>query len=251
MVGCRANDPIFIVSLPRAGSTLVEQILSTHSAIEGTRELPTLQSIAGQIDGTFPHSLCGVQDSEFERMGRQYLDETRVFRKLDRPHFTDKMPSNFAYVGLIQLMLPRAKIIDVRRHPLDCCLANFKQVFARSLKFSYSLTDVGRYYRDYVDLMAHFNDVLPGKIYKVSYERLVNDPEEEVRSLLQFLDLPFEQDCMRFYETNRAVRTPSSEQVRMPIYNKAIGGWRKYEAKLEPLKDALGSVLDNYPASTG
>jgi tetratricopeptide (TPR) repeat protein len=248
-VGCRASDPIFIVSLPRAGSTLVEQILSTHSAVEGTRELPTLQSIARQINSPFPHSLRNVHASEFERMGQQYLDETRVFRKLDRPHFTDKMPSNFAYAGLIQLMLPGAKIIDVRRHPLDCCLANFKQVFAPSLKFSYSLTDVGRYYRDYVDLMAHFDEVLPGKIYRVSYERLVNDPEREVRSLLHFLDLPFEQDCMRFYATNRGVRTPSSEQVRMPIYNKAIGGWRKYEAKLEPLKRALGPAFDDHLAS--
>ena len=246
--GCRTNDPIFIVSLPRAGSTLVEQILSTHSAIEGTRELPTLQTIAGQITGAFPHSLRGLNDREFERLGQQYLDETRVFRKLDRPHFTDKMPSNFAYAGLIHLMLPCAKIIDVRRHPLDCCMANFKQVFARSLKFSYSLTDVGRYYRDYVDLMAYFDHVLPGKIHRVIYEQLVNDPEREVRLLLDYLGLPFEQECMRFYETNRAVRTPSSEQVRTPIYRKAIGGWRKYETNLEPLKKALGPMADAYPA---
>jgi tetratricopeptide (TPR) repeat protein len=248
-VGCRANDPIFIVSLPRSGSTLVEQILSAHPAIEGTRELPTLQTIAGQIKGAFPNSLRNLNDGEFERMGQQYLDETRVFRKLGRPHFIDKMPSNFAYAGLIQLMLPFAKIIDVRRHPLDCCLANFKQLFSSSLKFSYSLADVGRYYRDYVDLMAHFDDVLPGKNHRVIYEQLVNDPEKEVRSLLNYLGLPFEQECMRFYESNRAVRTPSSEQVRMPIYNKAIGGWRKYESKLEQLKKALGPVLDNYPAS--
>jgi tetratricopeptide (TPR) repeat protein len=248
--GCAANDPIFIVGLPRSGSTLVEQILSSHSAIEGTRELPHIQAIAGRLAGRFPDSLSGMSAGAFGAMGETYLEETRIFRRLGRPHFTDKMPSNFAYAGFIQLILPNAKIVDVRRHPLDCCVANFKQIFSRAFRFSYSLTDLGGYYRNYVDLMEYFDDVLPGKIHRINYEQLVESSETEIQRLLDYLGLPFEQRCLSFYENDRAVRTASSEQVRMPIFKDAIGSWRKYEFALEPLKSALGSVLDLYPAVT-
>jgi tetratricopeptide (TPR) repeat protein len=247
--GCAADAAIFIVGLPRSGSTLVEQILSSHSAIEGTRELPHVQAIAGRL-GMFPDSLHSVSADAYGLMGEAYLEETRIFRRLGRPYFTDKMPSNFAYVGLIQLMMPNAKIIDVRRHPLDCCVANFKQIFSRAFRFSYSLGDVGRYYRDYVDLMAHFDGVLPGRIHRINYERLVARPETEIRRLLDYLGLPFERPCLQFYENDRPVRTASSEQVRMPIFTDSIESWRKYEFALSPLKTALGSALQHYPAVT-
>lgn len=248
--GIPASDAIFIVSLPRSGSTLVEQILSSHSAIEGTSELPHVQSIARRFAGRFPESLPGMSTDLFGAMGETYLQETRDFRRLGRPHFTDKMPSNLAYVGFIQLILPNAKIIDVRRHPLDCCVANFKQIYPRAHKFSYRLADVGRYYGDYVDLMAHFDEVLPGKIHHLIYERLVENPESEIRKMFDYLGLPFEQACLRFYENDRAVRTASSEQVRKPISKGSIGSWRKYEFALGPLKTALGPMLDLYPAVT-
>ncbi len=241
LVGCEAPDPIFIVGLPRSGSTLVEQILSSHSAIEGTRELPNVQAIAANLEGGFPGGLFDLDPQAFEAMGLEYLGGTQVFRRLGRPHFIDKMPSNFIFSGFIHLLFPKSKIIDVRRDPLDCCLANFKQLFARAFTFSYSLTDLGRYYRDYQQLMAHYDTVLPGRIHRIVYEDLVADPEAEIRRLLRYLGLPFEAGCLRYYENDRAIRTASSEQVRMPIFTESIGSWRRYKSHLIPLIGALGS----------
>lgn len=245
--GCVANDPVFIVGLPRSGSTLVEQILSSHSAIVGTRELPNVQAIAGRLKGRFPDSLPDLGAEAFRAMGETYVEETRVFRKSQRPFFTDKMPSNFAYSGFIALILPNARIIDVRRHPLDCCLANFKQIFSRGYNFSYSLGDAGRYYADYVDLMSHFDEVLPGKVHRLVYEQLVADPETEIRRLLDYVGVPFEPDCLRFHANERAVRSASSEQVRKPIFAGAVGSWRMYEPWIGRLKQALGPLLDASP----
>lgn len=246
--GCKAVDPIFIIGLPRSGSTLVEQILASHSAIEGTAELNTVNYLAGRIADAagYPEGVRELSAQQLETLGDEYIARTRSGRKLGRPYFTDKMPNNFMHVGFIHLMLPRAKIIDVRRHPLGCCFSNFKQHYWRGLSFAYTLTDIGRYYRDYVELMAHFDDVLPGKVYHLSYELLVKDTPKEVRQLLEFLALPFEDNCLRFYETERAVWTVSSEQVRSPIFEHALDHWRNYEQWLDPLKAALGPVLDAY-----
>jgi tetratricopeptide (TPR) repeat protein len=252
--GAPAPDPIFIVGLPRAGSTLIEQILASHSAVEGTMELPDLISIARKLPGTaaeggrFPESLASLSADECRALGERYLQQTRVQRKTAAPFFIDKMPNNFAYVGFIQLILPNAKIIDARRHPLGCCLSVFKQHFARGQGFAYDLDDLGRYYRDYVALMAHFDQVVPGRVHRVIYETMVQDTEAEVRRLLDYCGLPFEAGCLRFYENARAVRTASSEQVRQPIFRDALEHWRHYEPWLGPLKSALGPVLDAYPA---
>lgn len=252
--GCAAPDPIFIVGLPRAGSTLIEQILSSHSAVEGTMELPEIISITRALRrsaqearaGAYHDALAGLGASELRALGEQYLERTRIHRKLGRPFFIDKMPNNFAHVGLIHLVLPNAKIIDARRHPLACCLSGFKQHFARGQNFAYSLEDLGRYYRDYVDLMAHFDAALPGRVHRVIYEDLVDDTEHEVRRLLEYCGLPFEDACLRFFDNARPVRTASSEQVRQPIYRDGVEQWRHYEAWLDPLKSALGSALTGY-----
>ena len=238
--GHPAADPIFIVGLPRTGSTLVEQILASHSEVEGTRELPCLQTLVGQMQGEFNRRLAGLKGEALARLGEQYLEDVRIFRSLGRPRFTDKMLRNFAYIGLIHAILPKAKIIDVRRNPLDCCLANFKQMFGRGYAHSYDLADLGKYYNAYLDLMAHYDTVLPGKIHRIFYEQLVEEPEAEIRKLLAYLALPFEEQCLRFYESGRAVRTFSSEQVRMPIFKHSLGGWRKYERWIAPLKKELG-----------
>ncbi len=254
--GCAAPDPIFIVGLPRAGSTLVEQILSSHSQIEGTMELPDIIAIARRLGGkkrrgeasAYP-SILGTLDREaFAALGEEYLQRTRVHRRLGRPFFIDKMPNNFVHVGLIHLILPNAKIVDARRHPLGCCFSCFKQHFARGQTFTYSLDDVGRYYAGYVELMARYDAVLPGRVHRVIYEQLVADPEREVRRLLAYCGLPFEDGCLRFYENDRAVRTASSEQVRQPIFKEAVEHWQKYEPWLGPLKSALGCVLEVYPS---
>jgi tetratricopeptide (TPR) repeat protein len=257
--GAAAPDPIFIVGLPRAGSTLVEQILSSHSAVEGTMELPDVIGIARSLghkrssaDGpTYPEGLAALDAAALEALGRRYLEQTRVQRKSGAPYFIDKMPNNWAHVGLIHLILPNAKIIDARRHPMSCCFSGFKQHFARGQSFTYDLTDIGRYYRDYVTLMAHFDEVLPGRIHRVHYEAMVENTETEVRRLLAHCGLPFEDACLRFYENERAVRTASSEQVRTPIFRDAVDQWRHYEPWLEPLKEALGPVLAAYPAAPG
>jgi predicted Zn-dependent protease len=253
--GNPARDPIFIVGLPRSGSTLIEQILSSHSAVEGTMELPDIMSIAGRLGARkrkgestlYPEKLCELGGDELVRLGEEYLERTRPQRRTGRPFFTDKMPNNFAHAGLIHLILPNARIIDARRHPLGCCFSNFKQHFARGQGFTYDLAGMGRYYREYVELMAHYDAVLPGRIHRVIYERMVEDSENEVRRLLDYCGLPFEDSCLRFYENDRAVRTASSEQVRRPIYRDAVEHWQHYEVWLDPLKTALGPVLELYP----
>ncbi len=254
--GAQAPDPIFIVGLPRAGSTLLEQILSSHSLVEGTMELPEITSMTrilrkqGDASQATPyHDVLETLDAdELRDLGQRYIEHTRIQRKTEAPFFIDKMPNNFAHIGLIQLMLPNAKIIDARRHPLACCFSGFKQYFARGQSFSYSLDDIGRYYRDYVELMAHFDEALPGRIHRVIYERMVDDTEGEVRRLLDYCGLPFEEQCLRFFENERPVRTASSEQVRKPIYREGVDHWRHYEPWLGPLKTALGPVLQAYPA---
>jgi tetratricopeptide (TPR) repeat protein len=255
--GCPAPDPIFVVGLPRSGSTLVEQILSSHSQIEGTMELPDVVGIVKELSGRtrrsevsrYPEILATMSADELRELGERYLRQTRIQRRTDAPYFIDKLPNNWAHTGLIHLMLPGAKIIDARRHPLSCCFSNFKQHFARGQNFSYSLDDLGRYYRDYVTLMAHFDAVLPGRVHRVIYERMVDDTENEVRRLLDYCGLPFEDACLRFYENDRAVRTASSEQVRQPIFRDAVEHWRHYQPWLGPLQDALGPALDAYPSA--
>ena len=254
--GNPASDPIFIVGLPRSGSTLIEQIMATHSAVEGTMELPDIIAIARRLSGrkarsqtsNYPEILASLDADALAKLGSEYLERTQIQRKLGRPHFIDKMPNNFAHVGLIHLILPNARLIDARRHPLGCCFSVFKQHFARGQAFSYEQTELGRYYADYADLMAHFDDVLPGRIHRVLYEDMVNDPEREVRRLLDYCGLPFEEECLHFYRNSRAVRTASSEQVRQPIFREGVDQWRHYEPWLEPLKSALGPVLQEYPS---
>ncbi len=254
--GAAAPDPIFIVGMPRSGSTLLEQILASHPLVEGTMELPDIAAmvrelVAPRTHEDWPHYPQVVEPltaGELRALGERYLAQTRVQRKTDAPYFIDKMPNNFMHVGFIHLILPNAKIIDARRHPLGCCFSNFKQHFARGQSFSYSLDDVGRYYRDYVELMAHFDAVLPGRVHRVIYERLIDDPEAVVRAALGYCGLPFDERCLRFYENDRAVRTASSEQVRLPIFRDGVDHWKHYEPWLGPLKAALGPVLDQYPA---
>ena len=248
--GSASTAPIFILGLPRSGSTLVEQILASHSAVEGTMELPDIGFIAtqlGQGPGGYPAGLADLDVAALAALGEGYIESTEVHRKLGRTFFIDKMPNNFHHIGLIQLILPHAKIIDARRHPLGSCFSAFKQHFAQGQGFSYDLTDLGRYYRDYVELMDHFDAVSPGRIHRVIYEDLVEDTEVQVRRLLDHCGLPFEDRCLRFYENERAVRTASSEQVRQPIFRDAVEHWRNYEPWLEPLKAALGPVLQTYP----
>ena len=252
--GAASPDPIFIIGLPRAGSTLLEQILSSHSSVEGTAELPDIprlvRELAGQeeqaSDTPFFEAVARLSATELRGLGEEYLASTRAHRKTAAPFFIDKMPNNCLYAGFIHLILPNAKIIDVRRHPLGCCFSVFKQQFARGQNFAFDLTDLGLYYRDYVDLMAHVDSVLPGVVHRVIYESLIDDTEAEVRRLLDYCGLPFEERCLRFYENDRAVRTPSSEQVRQPIFKDAMEHWRHYEPWLGPLKGALGTVLDCY-----
>lgn len=246
--GCDAPDPIFILGMPRAGSTLVEQILASHSQVEGTSELPDMAQLARKVPD-YPAGLAQLPPEQLRAMGESYLHTTRIQRHTARPLFIDKMPNNWVHVPLIRLILPRARIIDARRHPLGCCFSNFKQHFARGQGFSYDLTDMGRYYADYVRLMAHVDAVQPGTVHRVIYERMVDDTENEVRALLDACGLPFEAGCLAFYETERAVRTASSEQVRQPIFREGTQGWKAFEPWLDPLKAALGPVLDAYPAA--
>jgi len=247
--------PIFIVGMPRSGSTLLEQILASHSLVEGTTELPDIISMALEMsaqgdandNAQYSNVLATKSHDELRELGAQYLERTRVHRKTDSPFFIDKMPNNFLHIGMIHLILPNAKIIDARRHPMGCCLSNFKQYYARGQNFSYSLSDIGRFYHDYVELMAHFDTVLPGRIHRVIYEQTVEDTEAQVRKLLAYCQLDFEPACLRFFETQRGVRTASSEQVRQPIYRQGMEQWSNYEPWLNPLKDSLGLVLDSYP----
>jgi len=254
-MGHAALDPIFVVGLPRSGSTLIEQILASHSAVEGTAELHEIVSFARRLIGkarrgemsAYPDVLAALKPEDLDALGREYLARTRIQRHSGKPFFVDKMPNSFLHIGLIQLILPNAKIIDVRRHPLGCTLSCFKQHFARGQGFTYSLADLGLYYRDYVGLMAHFDVVLPGRVHRVIYEELVESTECEVRRLLAYCGLPYEENCLRFYETKRSIRTPSSEQVRTPIFKDSIEHWQNFEPWLGPLKVALGPVLEAYP----
>jgi tetratricopeptide (TPR) repeat protein len=247
--GSPAPDPIFILGMPRAGSTLVEQILASHPLVEGTAELPDVPMIARRLgggDGAYPESLASLSADEARALGEEYLERAHLQRREGTPFFIDKMPNNWVHVGLIHLILPNAKIIDARRHPLDCCVSNFRQHYARGQGFSYALADMGRYYADYVRLMAHFDAVLPGRVLRIVHENLVEDPEAEIRRLLDALGLDFDPACLRSHETKRAVRTASSEQVRRPINRDGIGQWRAYEPWLAPLKHALGPVLTSW-----
>jgi len=239
-----ANDPIFVVSLPRSGSTLIEQILASHSEVEGTTELSDIATLAARVGLS---GMASLSADAARALGAEYLERTRIQRKTGRPRFVDKMPNNWAHVGFIKLILPNATIIDARRHPLGCCFSNFKQHFARGQTFTYDLSEIGRYYADYVRLMDHFDRVLPNHVHRVFYEKMVADTEAEVRALLDHARLPFEPGCLRFHETERAVRTASSEQVRRPIFRDGVEQWRRFERWLDPLKQALGSLPDIYP----
>ncbi len=246
-VGCDAPDPIFIVGLPRAGSTLLEQILASHSKVDGTLELPNMIALANRLDRGklqaegvgYPRVLETLDHDYFRRFGEQFIEDTRVHRH-DAPLFIDKNPNNFAHVGLIKLILPNAKVINARRHPLSCCFSGFKQLFGQGHEFSYGLKQIGNYYSEYVDLMQHWNQVLPGFVLLVEHEEVVEDLEYQVRRMLEFCGLAFEPACLEYYNTERNIRTPSSEQVRQPIYRDALEAWKPYEPWLTPLKDALG-----------
>jgi tetratricopeptide (TPR) repeat protein len=246
-------SPIFIVGLPRSGSTLVEQILASHSRVEGTFELPNLLTIVREFDhadpahDAYPEIVRTVPPEHLGTLGRRYIEETAPLRGA-RPYFIDKMPNNFSHVGLIQAILPRAVIIDARRHPMDACFSTYKQHFAEGQSFSYDLEDLGRYYRCYLSLMDHWDAVLPGKVLQLQYEQLIREPEAQIRRLLSHCSLPFEPACLKFHETKRPVRTASAEQVRQPLYTSGVGYWRHFEAQLAPLRRALGESLDRFSA---
>ena len=248
--GCDTKEPIFILGLPRAGSTLIEQILASHSMVDGTLELPNILSIAQSLRGddiygklgNYPKSMESLSLDQREALGRGYIEDTKMHRK-DAPMFTDKMPNNFRHIGLIHLIMPNAKIIDARRYPLDCCFSMFKQLFAQGQEFSYGLAEAGSYYRNYVNLMDHWNSVLPDKILRVNNEDVIEDLEGQVRRMLEFLELPFEEQCISFHETDRSVRTASSEQVRRPINKDGMERWKPYSKHLKPLVDNLGHQL--------
>jgi len=248
-VGCTSAEPIFVVGLPRAGSTLIEQILASHSQVDGTQELAEIPRIVAEMQGRapddapprYPGLLAGMRPAEFAALGERYLSLARPYRG-GKARFVDKMPNNFRHLGLIHLMLPNARIIDARREPMACCFSNFKQLFASGQEFTYSLEDIARYYRAYVELIAHWEAVLPGKILRVQHEELLEDFEAQVRRMLDFLGLPFEPACLEFYRTERSVRTASSEQVRQPIYKEGVDQWRNFEPWLGPLKAALGDL---------
>jgi tetratricopeptide (TPR) repeat protein len=251
--GYPSRDPIFIVSLPRSGSTLIEQILASHPAVEGTEELFDIERIARELvsddlPGSYTDKMPTLPRQRLFEMGKHYIDATRRHRHTDRPYFTDKMPSNWVFTGLIHAILPNAKIIDVRRHPLGCGFANFAQHYNWGINYSYDLGSIGRFYADYVRQMAHYDRVVPDVVHRVHHEDLVRNLEGEVRRLLDYLELPFDPACLRFFENKRAVHTPSSEQVRQPINANGLDTWRAYERWLAPLKKELGSVLHDYPA---
>ena len=248
--GLNKNDPIFILGLPRSGSTLIEQILASHSQIDGTLELPNILSMAHSLrghdklanQGKYPSVLKSLTKDQRKEMGLEYIKDTFMHRD-KAPRFTDKMPNNFRHIGLIHLILPNAKIIDARRYPLDCCFSIYKQLFAQGQEFSYGLEEIGSYYRNYIDLMDHWNRVLPGKILKVNNEDIINDLEGQVKRIIDYLELPFEEECISFYNTKRSVRTASSEQVRKPINKDGLERWKPYSKKLKPLVDCLGEGL--------
>ena len=248
--GSDTKDPIFILGLPRAGSTLIEQILASHSMIDGTLELPNILSIAQSLrgddiygkEGNYPKSMKSLTLNQRASLGKKYIDETQMHRN-DAPMFTDKMPNNFRHIGLIHLIMPNAKIIDARRYPLDCCFSMFKQLFAQGQEFSYGLAEAGSYYNSYIKLMDHWDRVLPNKILRVNNEDVVDDLDGQVKRMLDYLELPFEEECISFYETSRSVRTASSEQVRKPVNKDGMGRWKPYAKNLKPLLDSLDKNL--------
>ena len=250
-VGDQNSDPIFIVGLPRSGSTLIEQILSSHSLVEGTTELQNIIALSRKIankkdtksKSEYPSALSQIKKDEFKKMGEAYIQNTLDQRVTDKPYFIDKMPNNFVHIGLINLILPNAKIIDARRNPMDCCFSCYKQLFGSGQGFTYSQNRIGNYYLDYLKIMEHWDKVLPGKVHRVLYENMIEDTEKQIRQLLKYCDLEFEESCLNFYKTKRTVRTPSSEQVRQPIYKKGIGQWNNFEPWLGDLKKTL--QLDN------
>ena len=252
-VGDPRPDPIFVLGLPRSGSTLIEQILASHSQVEGTLELSDVQRAVLEIQGygprderpRYPDALAELPAEDFRALGERYLADTRAYRT-DRPFFIDKMPNNFRHIGLIHLMLPNAKIIDARREPMACCFSNLKQLFATGQEFTYSAQDIGRYYRTYLELMRHWDEALPGRVLRVQHEDVVADLEGSVRRMLDYCGLPFEQGCVDFHKNTRSVRTPSSEQVRRPIFSDSLDQWKNYEPWLAPLKAALSDAVENY-----
>ena len=254
--GCPASDPIFVVGLHRSGSTLIEQILASHPLIEGTAELFVMQHIwerlsrIAALHGRGPfQELAELDGAAIRAIGEEYVERTRAFRMTDRPYFVDKLPANWMHVGLIRLALPNAKIIEARRHPMACGFSNFKQNYASGIRFSYSQESIGFFYRDYVQFMGHIERVQPGAIHRILNERLIDDPEGEVRRMLSFIGLPFDPACLEFHRNKRAVQTPSAEQVRRPINREGVDYWRHYESWLGPLKEALGSALETWDKS--
>ena len=252
--GCDAPDPIFIVGLPRSGSTLIEQILASHPLVEGTQELPDIQRFALELQGRepdldnplYPAALEDLTAAQCRALGERYLASTRALRAEGRPFFIDKMPNNFRHLGLIRLILPNARIIDARREPMACCFSNLKQLFAQGQEFTYSVDDIARYYRTYLELMRHWDAALPGPALRVIHEDVVEDLESQVRRILAHCGLDFDPACLAFHQTQRAVRTPSSEQVRQPIYRDGLEQWRNFAPWLEPLREALGDATDNW-----
>jgi tetratricopeptide (TPR) repeat protein len=258
--GADSDEPIFIVGLPRAGSTLLEQILASHSKVEGTQELADIPRMVFDLQGRgsnpddprYPGVLADLQPEDFLRLGKQYLRDTAIYRRdADgrggrRPHFIDKMPNNFRHVGLIHLILPNARIIDARREPMACCFSNLKQLFANGQEFTYGVGDIARYYRTYLELMRHWDRVLPGRILRIQHEDVVDDLEGNVRRILEFCGLEFEPGCVEFYKMARSVRTASSEQVRQPIFREGLEQWKHFEPWLGPLREALGDAVDHY-----
>jgi tetratricopeptide (TPR) repeat protein len=252
-VGDLSDAPIFIVGLPRSGSTLIEQILASHSCVEGTQELAEIPRMVLELQGRdaqindprYPGVLADLKAADFARLGEKYLADTRIYRT-DKPRFIDKMPNNFRHVGLIHLILPNARIIDARREPMACCFSNFKQLFANGQEFTYSIEDIARYYRTYLELMRHWDDALPGRVLRVSYEDVVEHLERNVRRILDFCGLEFERACLDFHKTERSVRTASSEQVRQPIFRQGLEQWRHFEPWLGGLREALGDALERY-----
>jgi hypothetical protein len=250
-VGSPDGSPIFVVGLPRSGSTLLEQILASHSQVEGTMELADIPRLVHKLQGRaldeakprYPGILADLNPDQFKQFGEKYIADTQVYRT-GKPFFVDKMPNNFRHIGLIHLILPNAKIIDARREPMACCFSNFKQLFASGQEFTYGLDDLARYYRSYVELMRHWDTVLPGKILRVQHEDVVNDLEGNVRRLLDFCSLEFDPACLEFYKTERSVRTASSEQVRRPLFKEGLDQWRNFESWLRPLRTGLGDLVE-------
>jgi predicted Zn-dependent protease len=253
--GSQQTDPIFIVGMPRSGSTLLEQMLACHSQAEGTRELPDLPVLALELlasvdeptQATLFEKFDALRADEVAALAARYLQSTRGHRHLGKARFVDKLPGNWSLLGFAMLLFPRASIIDARRHPLASGFSCYKQLFSRGQQFTYDLREVGLFARDYTVLMQHFDDILPGRVHRVHYERLISDPEGELRRLLEYCGLPFEEQCLRFHENRRAVSTLSSEQVRQPLYSESVDHWRNYEQWLGPLKEALGGLVEAYP----